>query len=78
MEQKIPELRSRVQEIASETAEQLTEVSHKAKGWVQENYGKTLGVIGAIAVVGTLGYLIGRNNTTSEIWSASHEGPEKL
>jgi len=78
IDQTIPELRSRVKGIATETAEQLTEVSHKAKGWIQENYGKTLGVVGAITAVGVLGYLIGRNNTTSEIWSAAHENSEKL
>ena len=67
----IPELRNKVKGIASDTAEQISEVKHQAKGWLQEHPGKLLGFIGVIAAIGTVGYLLGRNNSTSDLWSSS-------
>jgi ElaB/YqjD/DUF883 family membrane-anchored ribosome-binding protein len=70
IDQAVPELRNKVKGIASEASEQLSHAKQQAKGWVQNNYGKTLTLVGAVAVIGTLGYLLGRTNSHSELWSS--------
>ncbi|MEO5968836.1 MAG: hypothetical protein ABIQ95_02825 [Bdellovibrionia bacterium] len=67
-DQVVPELRNKVKGIASEASEQLSDVKDQAKGWIQQN--KTLSLVGAVAVIGTLGYLLGRTNSHSELWSS--------
>ena len=59
---------SRMADDAMETAENYY---HRASNWVQNNYGKTLGIVGAIAAVSTLGYFLSRNSERSEFQSSS-------
>ena len=49
---------SQMMEKATDTA---NEYMSEANSWVQENYGKTLGVVGVLTVVGLAGFLIGRS-----------------
>lgn len=52
--------------LASDTAQAATETYNKASNWLQQNYGKTLGVVGALAAAGVIGYFIGRSNMNSK------------
>ena len=73
IDQTIPEFRHKIKGIATETVGQISEAQHNARGWVQHNYGKTLGIVGAIAAIGTLGYLLGKNNFGQELWSPKQD-----
>ena len=55
------EMANKASRLATDVSENAGEYYGKASGWIQQNYGKTLGVIGFIAAIGTIGYLIGRN-----------------
>lgn len=58
---------SRANRLASDASSKTSEYYAKANTWVQENYGKTLGAVGVLAVVGIAGYLLGKNQSKSEI-----------
>jgi hypothetical protein len=51
---------------AEETLDTASEYYSQASDWVQENYGKTLGMVGIVAAAGVIGYFIGKNNSRSE------------
>ena len=65
-EKVVKDIGARASRMASETSEAATDYYEKANTWLQQNYGKALGVIGFLATIGTIAYLIGRNNSRSE------------
>jgi hypothetical protein len=61
-EQAATDFSQKANRMASETSESTGEYYDKASNWIQENYGKTLSVLGAVAAAGTIGYLMGKNS----------------
>jgi ElaB/YqjD/DUF883 family membrane-anchored ribosome-binding protein len=59
------EFRDRAGRIAGDVRERATEYYDEATDWLQENYGKTLMVVGVLAAVGLAGYFLARNNRQS-------------
>ena len=43
--------------------EQAAQSYNQAGPWLQQNYGKTIGVVGVLALVGWAGYLMGKKGT---------------
>ena len=54
-------LSARASRIAQDTAESAGQYYSQANNWLQQNYGKALGVVGTLAAAGMIGYWIGRN-----------------
>ena len=66
------ELSQRKNRLTTEGVDSVREYSDQASTWVQQNLGKTLGVVGLVAAVGAIGYALGKNNRTSEHTSLTH------
>lgn len=54
---------------ARETLHEMGNVYEQAGTWMQENYGKAIAVVGVAALIGVVGFVIGRNSqgTVSDI-----------
>jgi len=59
------EIETKVSKLATETKEAAGKYFDKAGSWLQGNYGKTIGILGFLAAVGTVAYLIGKNSSQS-------------
>ena len=57
----VSDLSNKARHLASDTTENMTEYYNQASRWMSQNSGKTLGVIGLVAVSGVIGFFIGRN-----------------
>ncbi|MEK6706638.1 MAG: hypothetical protein AABZ06_12710 [Bdellovibrionota bacterium] len=49
-----------------ETENRIVELYDRTRQWVSGNYGKTLGAVAALAAVGVIGYVLGRNRSPDE------------
>lgn len=52
--------------LASETVETANEYYNKSRKWLQKNYGKTLGLMGIMAAIGAIGYILGSKSEKSQ------------
>jgi len=66
------EYAAKAKHMASDTADAAGEYYERASSWLEQNYGKTLGIAGFLAAAGVIGYLIGRNNSRSEYPNSLH------
>jgi len=55
------EVAEKSREFAAEAKDVASDIYSEASTWMQQNYGKTLAIVGAAAAVGVIGFLIGRS-----------------
>lgn len=59
-------VRHEANRIASDFSDRAKDVYDDANDWLKENYGKTLLTVGVLAGVGLIGYLLARNQGSSQ------------
>ena len=63
-------LSQKAKSFADDSSHVAAEYYSKANTWVQQNYGKTLGLVGFLGAIGLIGYFIGRNSSSHSEFEA--------
>lgn len=71
-EQISSEIGDKTRRLAKDTSPPLGEFYDQASIWVQDNYGKTLSIIGVLGAVGMIGYMLGKNSNKSDVTVPIH------
>jgi ElaB/YqjD/DUF883 family membrane-anchored ribosome-binding protein len=64
------DLKNKTKNLANNASESVSQYYDQASSWMQQNYGKTIGMVGAFVAAGVIGYLIGKRNDRSDFQSS--------
>ncbi|MFZ9596214.1 MAG: hypothetical protein ACO3A2_09065 [Bdellovibrionia bacterium] len=65
-EPEISEIRFRAKKVATQASGNVTQAYHEARGWLTQNSGKALSVVGILATLGAIGFYLYKNSFQPE------------